>query len=173
MGHIAIGMAAGRAFLPRDATRGQVWRAMAAFCAVSMLPDADVIAFTFGIPYEHPFGHRGFTHSFAFALLMGALTYAVAKWAKWRALRLATFVALVIASHAVLDTLTDGGLGCALFWPLSTERYFAPVTPIPVAPIGRYMFSARGAFVLAFETLMFLPVFIYATFPRRRAAAGG
>ncbi len=172
MGHIAVGMAAARAFLPRDATKGQLRRAMAAFCALSMLPDADVIAFTFGIPYEHPFGHRGFTHSFAFALLMGGVTYAIAKWRGWPALRAAAFVAVVIASHAVLDTLTDGGLGCALLWPFSSERYFAPVTPIPVAPIGRYMFSGRGVFVLAFETLLFLPVFIYATFPRRRGASG-
>jgi inner membrane protein len=36
-----------------------------------MLPDIDVIAFSFGIPYEAMFGHRGFTHSFFFAALVG------------------------------------------------------------------------------------------------------
>jgi len=36
---------------------------------VSLLPDADVAAFGFGIPYEHPLGHRGFTHSIAFAFV--------------------------------------------------------------------------------------------------------
>ena len=35
----------------------------------SILPDADVMAFSFGIPYEHILGHRGFTHSIVFALL--------------------------------------------------------------------------------------------------------
>lgn len=37
-------------------------------CAV--LPDADVIGFRFGISYADAFGHRGFSHSLAFALLM-------------------------------------------------------------------------------------------------------
>lgn len=35
----------------------------------TILPDFDVIAFNFGIAYEHPLGHRGFTHSLIFALL--------------------------------------------------------------------------------------------------------
>lgn len=34
------------------------------FCTV--VPDADVIAFDFGIPYGHLFGHRGITHSIFF-----------------------------------------------------------------------------------------------------------
>ena len=38
-------------------------------CAV--LPDADVIGFRFGISYADAFGHRGFSHSLVFALLMG------------------------------------------------------------------------------------------------------
>jgi inner membrane protein len=33
----------------------------------SILPDLDVLTFNFGIPYSHPFGHRGFTHSIVFA----------------------------------------------------------------------------------------------------------
>ena len=32
-----------------------------------------VIGFALGIPYHHPFGHRGFFHSPFFALLMGVL----------------------------------------------------------------------------------------------------
>jgi inner membrane protein len=37
----------------------------------SILPDADVIGFRLGIPYGHLLGHRGFSHSIAFALLLG------------------------------------------------------------------------------------------------------
>ena len=36
----------------------------------AILPDIDVIAFKFGIDYMHPFGHRGFTHSILFAILL-------------------------------------------------------------------------------------------------------
>ncbi|KFB98094.1 putative membrane-bound metal-dependent hydrolase [Trabulsiella guamensis ATCC 49490] len=37
--------------------------------ALSMLPDADVLAFKFGIAYGNIFGHRGFTHSLLFAFV--------------------------------------------------------------------------------------------------------
>src|SRR4051812_20335961 len=36
---------------------------------LALLPDVDVLAFSLGIPYRSRFGHRGFTHSLAFALL--------------------------------------------------------------------------------------------------------
>jgi inner membrane protein len=37
--------------------------------ASTILPDIDVIAFSFDIPYEAPLGHRGFTHSILFAVI--------------------------------------------------------------------------------------------------------
>ena len=39
---------------------------LAAIC--SIIPDVDVIAFKFDIPYESQWGHRGFTHSLVLAL---------------------------------------------------------------------------------------------------------
>lgn len=39
----------------------------------SILPDADVIGFKFGITYESFWGHRGFSHSLLFALLLGII----------------------------------------------------------------------------------------------------
>jgi inner membrane protein len=165
LGHIAIGMVAGRTYVPRGAPAA---KAMFAFSALSMLPDADVIAFKLGIPYEHPFGHRGATHSFVFAALMGLLAYGAARPLKLPPLRTALFVWLTVTTHPLLDTLTDGGLGCELFWPFSTERYFAPWSPIPVAPIGAHMFSARGLYVVIVEAVIFSPLFIFALFPPRR-----
>jgi inner membrane protein len=111
-----------------------------------MLPDLDVLAFRFGIPYAAPFGHRGATHSLLFALVMGSLFGAV------RRERFFWLLAVVVAlSHPLLDSMTDGGLGVALFWPFSNERFFAPWRPIPVAPIGAGMLSTRGLHVLAVE----------------------
>jgi inner membrane protein len=48
-------------------------RLLLAGCVGSILPDVDVLAFAFGIPYEHPLGHRGFTHSLFFAVLAALL----------------------------------------------------------------------------------------------------
>jgi hypothetical protein len=64
----------------------------------------------------------------------------------------------VLASHALLDTLTNGGLGCALLWPFDLTRYFAPWNPIPVAPIGLYFFSPYGLTVATVELLLFAPL---------------
>ena len=111
----------------------------------SVLPDADVAAFALGIPYGHTFGHRGFSHSIVFAFLFAVLATAVVRG------RFATFAFLFFCtmSHALLDAMTDGGLGIAFFSPFSNERYFFPWTPIRVSPLGAGFFSARGL-----ETLM-------------------
>jgi len=66
---------------------------------------------------------------------------------------------LVVASHGLLDTLTDGGRGIALLWPWSNARFFAPWRPIPVAPIGLGMLTARGLEVILIEAVLFLPLF--------------
>lgn len=113
----------------------------------TIVPDADVVAFVFGIPYEHTFGHRGFTHSIAFALLFAALATLLVRG------RIAafTFVFVCTMSHGVLDAFTDGGLGIAFFSPFSNERYFFPWQPIRVSPLGAGFFSARGLETLKSE----------------------
>jgi inner membrane protein len=54
----------------------------------------------------------------------------------------------------VLDAFTDGGLGVALLWPWSGERYWAPAAMrvVEVSPISvRRLLSARGMAVLGSE----------------------
>ena len=160
LAHVAIGMAAGRLWAGRRA--GWV---MAGFAAASMLPDADVIAFALGIPYEAPFGHRGASHSLAFALACGlaaALPAGRRRWAR------GALVAAVVASHPLLDAMTTGGLGVALWWPASDARIFFPWRPIPVAPIGAAFLSARGLSVLLWELAPSAPLLLYALWPTRR-----
>ncbi|MBP6824667.1 MAG: metal-dependent hydrolase [Acidobacteria bacterium] len=128
---------------------------LAALCSV--LPDFDVIAFGLGIPYRSVWGHRGITHSLLFAVLVGC---AIA-WTAFRAQELATmkrsrvslaiFFSLATTSHLMMDSLTSGGLGVALFAPFENSRYFAPWRPIRVSPIGADFFSARGLLALASE----------------------
>ena len=54
-------------------------------------------------------------------------------------------------SHGLLDTLTNGGLGAALWWPIDDTRIFAPVTPVRVSPIGMGFFSSRGLATITSE----------------------
>jgi len=74
----------------------------------------------------------------------------------------------VMGEPGLLDTLTDGGLGIALFWPFSDARYFAPWRPIPVAPIGRRLFAADGGRLMLHKCVLFLPLFIVGIWPRAK-----
>ena len=82
-------------------------------------------------------------------------------------MRTAVIASAVLVSHALLDTLTDGGLGCALLWPFDLTRYFAPWNPIPVAPIGWSFLSVYGLGVALTEMVLFGPVFWFALSPAR------
>lgn len=104
----------------------------------SIIPDADVVSFSLGIPYESFWGHRGFTHSFVFAFLLAMLlTFLFYKKADLKTqIWLTFYFFLCTASHSILDALTSGGLGVAFFSPFNDTRYFLPWRPIKVSPIG-------------------------------------
>ncbi len=63
----------------------------------------------------------------------------------------AVFVFICAASHPLLDAMTSGGLGVALAWPWSEQRFFAPWRPIRVSPFAPQFFSARGIAILLSE----------------------
>lgn len=167
LGHIAVGMAAARIYdRPAPMPTG---RAVAWLSALSMLPDADVIGLSLGVAYGDPLGHRGATHSLVFAAAVAVFAGVVVRARRGRTLHAAILAGVVVATHPLLDTLTNGGLGCALFWPFDNSRYFAPWTPIPVAPIGLNFFSFYGLVVAVTEIVFFAPLFLYALWPFRRA----
>ena len=137
---------------------------LGAICA--MTPDVDVFGFRFGIPYGALWGHRGLTHSLAFAFCLSILAWFVAmpyvvgfvhRAVLWLYLFLAS------ASHGVLDAFTNGGLGVAFFSPFDATRYFFPCHPIEVSPIGAAFFSERGLSVLQSEFVwVWLPSIVFA-----------
>jgi inner membrane protein len=129
--------------------------------ALSMLPDADVIGFKLGIAYADQLGHRGASHALLVAAAVAGLVTAFFRPPNWKLVYAFLFVSM--ASHGILDAFTSGGLGPALFWPFDDARYFAPVTPIRVSPIGMGFFSARGVVVILSELLwVWLPAAITA-----------
>jgi inner membrane protein len=169
VGHVAVGLAAGRIWRGNAAPdRGALAKAMIAFSALSLAPDVDVLGFRFGIPYWTQFGHRGATHSIAAALLFASLATLAATLPPGRSRgQLWILCAAVAVSHGLLDSLTDGGLGIALFWPFTRHRYFSPWRPIPVAPIGLRMATRRGAIVTLIELFQFAPLWLWSLWPRR------
>jgi inner membrane protein len=132
----------------RDKLPGKRWIAVGALCTV--VPDLDTIGFRLGIHYGDLLGHRGLSHSIAFALM---LALGLAMLARERRGALFFFLFLCTISHGLLDALTNGGLGVAFFAPFDETRYFFPWRPIAVSPIGTGFFSARGLIVLGSELL--------------------
>jgi inner membrane protein len=140
-------------------------RVFAAGAICSAIPDLDVIGFRFGVHYGDFWGHRGFTHSLLFAALLASAAMVLLSWEPVSGLSRSSlwwYLFLATASHGLLDAMTDGGLGVALFSPFDKRRYFLPWTPIHVAPIGvTRFFSARGLAVLQTEFLwVWLPAII-------------
>lgn len=125
---------------------------LGALCSV--LPDIDAIGFWAGVPYDAPLGHRGLTHSFAFAIALAAVVTALLfRRAPSRA-AIFGFLFLCAASHGVFDAMTDGGMGVAFFAPFDDSRFFLPWRPVRVSPIGLgNFFGRRGLVILRSELL--------------------
>jgi inner membrane protein len=125
---------------------------------LSILPDMDVLTFYAGIPYESVWGHRGFTHSIAFAFASAlSITFLFRIHIQVKGHSFSTvfiFFFLCMASHGFLDAMTTGGKGVGFFIPFNDIRYFFGYRPILVSPIGiESFFSSWGLAVLKSEMI--------------------
>jgi inner membrane protein len=161
--HAAAALAIGK--VSSDETRPTRFWVLTALCA--MLPDADALSLYFGVERGSIFSHRGLTHSLFFALVLALLVVSLAFrerkafTRRWWPLVLYFFV--VTASHGLLDMLTNGGSGVALFAPFDATRYRFPWTPIEVSPIGMRFFSERGLEVFESEFVwVWIPAIVLA-----------
>ena len=152
--HTVVAVAAGKAFAPKDVP-SYFWL-LSIIC--SIIPDADVIGFYFGVPYGHFFGHRGFFHSPFFSLFLSLFIVCVffnngGLFSRKRFFYFLFFF-LLSASHGILDAFTNGGLGIALLSPFDDTRYFFPWRPLIVSPLGiKGVMSRWGLMVIKSELL--------------------
>lgn len=157
--HGFVGIIGGKIFT--DSEKLKFWLLSA---LVAILPDADVIGFRFGIPYNSMLSHRGFSHSILFALLLALVIMFAAyrevifgskKWYQYLA-----YFFLVTLSHSILDAFTNGGLGVGLFIPFDANRYFSPFRPIEVSPIGvkRFLDGSAASVLLSELIWVWLPL---------------
>jgi inner membrane protein len=164
MSHAIVASSLGMVGRPPGRMPARYWVTLAIIAA---LPDADVITFAFGVPYGHVLSHRGLTHSLPFAAVLAAivvrLLFRGREWhRRWPVLWAVMFAG--IASHGVLDAMTNGGQGIAFLAPLSAARWHFPWQPILVSPIGiEPFFTAYGVRVLQNEFIwLWLPSFVLA-----------
>lgn len=132
--------------------------------ALAMAPDLDVAGLYMGIDYASLWGHRGMTHSLVFAALcalpIGA--WLVRKSFDWISFaRVWLTLALCMASHGLLDAMTNGGLGIALLSPWDQTRYFFEYQPIQVSPLGLSNWSYAAIMAVAKSEFLWvwLPAF--------------
>ncbi len=158
--HAFTGVMAGKI----TSDRRRPFKEWACLAVLPVLPDLDTLPYFLGTHADAFWKHRGFTHSFFFALLVAlAAKYLFFPEMEWGVRRTWGWIGTLFAavgSHGVLDALTDGGSGVALFSPFSGARFFFPVRPIHVSPISlQRFFGGRALEVLANEFLwIWLPL---------------
>lgn len=125
--HILLPVAAAIAF-----SRPLVhWRVVALAAVAAMAPDLDAIANPlFGLQASSIYSHRGFTHSLFVAMGAGLIAAALHRRLGVRPLTAAAVVGGAMASHGLMDMMTDTGLPVAILWPLSSTRLYADWRPI-------------------------------------------
>ncbi|MHA7844928.1 metal-dependent hydrolase [Serratia sp. D1N4] len=154
---LCLGLGLGQKIIPP--------RLLFAGVVLAMLPDADVLAFKFGVAYGNAFGHRGFTHSLFFAALMPTLALLLCRWFKAPPLKSGLFLFVSLLSHSLLDSITTGGKGVGWLWPWSDERFFAPWQVIRVAPfsLAKYLTPSGHAVMVSELQWVWLPGLILMT----------
>lgn len=180
-GHVAVGLLTARlhggkgdgagggseAPKPEGARpRRPSWATLIVFAGLALLPDADVLLVTLGACDRGVCGHRGASHSLPMAIAIGFLCGLLARRLKWPVMRTTIATTIAVGSHALLDVLGAGGRGLPLLWPFSEHRFHSPVRIFPDAPRGLALLSWPGLVNVGIEFAVFLPVMLYALWPR-------
>jgi inner membrane protein len=130
--HALVPIAAALAFSDRPVP----WRLVLAASVAAALPDADwVVHHVFRVPVSSIYAHRGAGHSLFAALAVGVAAAFLHKWLKVGALTAGVVIAAAMASHGILDMMTDSGQGVGYLWPVSSVRLFADWRPIHSGPV--------------------------------------
>ena len=139
----------------------------------AMVPDLDSIGLYLGVPYGHILGHRGFSHSPLFALvlaigvcLVGLRSISPRSRTWWWCLAILT---LSTASHGLLDAVTTAPYGVAFLVPFSDERILLPWLLVPAVAVGWDFFTrpVSSAFVTMAEIQVFwMPLLLILHFAR-------
>lgn len=158
--HALLPVAVGVAFAKRPIP----WALVIVAAAASAAPDVDGLFHHFlGINPNSIWGHRGATHSLFMALAAGMTAAAFHKWLHVRPLAAGVLISLAMASHGVLDMMTDAGRPVAYLWPVSSVRLFADWRPLYSSPVHLTHFGSSLITRLATEFRQLIaPIFLAA-----------
>ena len=117
-----------------------------------MIPDADVIAFRFGIPYSHWLGIGVYAFNFILCFISNSIfTFLYRKNLRLIRYLLLWFVFLYPHFPRTSRCSYEWWTWSLSLLSFSTERFFFDFRPIQVSPIGKRFFSEAGLRVLQSE----------------------
>jgi inner membrane protein len=148
---------------------------LVAATAAAAVPDADVLVQHFArLASTSAYAHRGATHSLFAALAAGLLAAIFHKPLKAPPVKAGAAVAAAMASHGLLDMMTNGGVAVAYLWPLSSTRLFADWRPIHSSEVHLAHLVAQAAPRQAYELVhLIVPMFVIALLFRAARAGLG
>jgi inner membrane protein len=131
-GHALAGVAIHSLALPgKQKSRRTI--ALSLVCA--LIPDLDWFMSFFPISTRHFLNHRGVTHSLVAAVLIAIGAVILGFSRKERSKPIWICMLACAFSHCLLDACTLGGVGVALFTPVTAVRFVCDFQPIRVGPI--------------------------------------
>lgn len=163
LAHALVGASAAAALQP--ASRSQQWKPILIAAFLGICPDFD-----YALNFMRISGggwHHGFTHSIAFALLLGLLTIVILR--DWSVRSFVLFSAAA-ASHTLLDYLITESRGVALWWPFTDHRYKLEITnPIDYTWSNASIWEVSAGILKSTltEFLIFAPIFLLVVLLRR------
>lgn len=105
------------------------WKLLIAAGLAAALPDIDYFSPRIA-PASYILSHRGASHSLFTALAAGMLAALAYRSFSVNPLTAGVVIAGSMASHGLLDMMSDSGEPVAYLWPLSSLRVFADYRPI-------------------------------------------
>jgi len=165
LAHALVGGSAVAALYP--ASRSSQWKPLLVGAFLGIAPDFDYALNVLRIAGGG--WHHGFTHSIAFAFVLGLITVAVMR--EWRLRSVIAFCAAAV-SHTLLDYLITESYGVALWWPFTDHRYKLRLpNPIDYTWNDASLWEAGCGLlkITLVEFMIFAPVFLVVVSLRRVA----
>ena len=166
--HALLPVAAAVAFVRRPIP----WTLVIIAALAAAAPDVDGLFRHFWhVPTSSVYSHRGAAHSLFAALTAGFAAALFHKRLGVRPLTAGVVISAAMASHGLLDMLTDAGRPVAYLWPVSSVRLFADWRPIHSSPVHMaHLLSEGSARLLSDLWQLIIPMFA-AAFAIRAARA--
>lgn len=164
--HALLPVAAALAFVRRPVP----WTLVIVAAVAAAAPDVDgLFRHIWYVPKSSIYSHRGAAHSLFVALAAGFAAALFHKRLGVRPLTAGVVITAAMASHGLLDMLTDAGRPVAYLWPVSSVRLFADWRPIHSSPVHMAHLVSEG-FVRLLSDLWQLIIPMFAAAIAIRAA---